>query len=192
MSDNKALLHVCCGPCLIYPIDKLKSEGYEVTAFFYNPNIYPLHEHTRRLQTLSDYADQISCELIIEAGYEDELFLETIGADVQSPKRCQKCWNLRLYKTATQAKQRGFDIFSSTLMVSPYQDIYKIKEIAEKISAEVGIDFYFDNFRRGYQEAVKVSKEKNMYRQNYCGCKFSLQETNDRKNDRKQETKDQE
>ncbi|MCP4650008.1 MAG: epoxyqueuosine reductase QueH [PVC group bacterium] len=178
MSNKKVLLHACCGPCLIYPLEKLRSQGYEVTAFFYNPNIYPIEEYNHRRDCLSDYARQSECPVIVHPEYEDSLFFETLGEDTQMPKRCHKCWELRLRKTAQKAKESGCDTFSSTLMVSPYQNIELIHKIGDEIADETGIKFYFDNFRRGYQEAVKISKEKNMYRQNYCGCKFSLEEKN--------------
>ncbi|MFH2138791.1 MAG: epoxyqueuosine reductase QueH [Candidatus Omnitrophota bacterium] len=178
MSKQRVLLHACCGPCLIYPLKKLQEEGLAVTIFFYNPNIQPREEYHKRKQTLRDYAAKQGAQALLEFGFDEEVFPHIVGEDTLAPMRCWKCWNMRLQKTADEAKEHGFDMFTSTLFGSPHQDISIMKEIADQVSKETGVGFYFNNFRSGFQEGVRISKELGMYRQNYCGCKFSLEEKN--------------
>lgn len=168
------LLHICCGPCSIFPIKRLQEESLEITGYFYNPNIHPYKEFTRRLNTLSDYAKKIDLALIIDDRYTLEEFLS--NALQLSSDRCQYCYELRLREAARYAKSHAFDSFTTTLLVSPYQKHELIRQVGEQIGREEGIPFYYIDLRPGWQEGVTISREMEMYRQPYCGCIFSEKE----------------
>jgi predicted adenine nucleotide alpha hydrolase (AANH) superfamily ATPase len=170
------LLHICCAPCLIYPLKKLRELNFEVGGFFYNPNIYPSQEYLLREKTVSEYANRAECSVYFAEGSADGLFPEAQAAAMNKADRCKKCWYLRMRKTAEHARSIGVTTFTTTLLVSPYQDQEMLKQAGEKAAAEYGITFYYYNFSEGYQEAVRVSKQEALYRQKYCGCRFSLQE----------------
>lgn len=167
----KILLHTCCGPCSIYPAMRLADEGHEFSLYYFNPNIHPYKEFKRRLNTLREYAALKKYNLIVDKNYPLE---ECVRGMLDEPTvRCAYCYRVRLEKTAIYAKENNFEAFSTTLLVSPYQKHDLIKLIAEEIAAKVGIPFYYEDYRNGYQEGVDVSKELEMYRQPYCGCVFS-------------------
>ena len=167
----KILLHLCCGPCTIYPLRVLREEGAEVHGFFYNPNIHPYQEWQRRRQTLADYAAAVSLPLTVPPGYDLEDFLRQVV--YRETQRCRFCYALRLQATARLAKERDFDAFSSTLLYSRYQQHDRIREIGSQIGQELGIPFYYADFRLGWQEGIEASKRLGMYRQQYCGCIYS-------------------
>ncbi len=167
----KILIHICCAPCALYPVSELKAEGIEVTGFFYNHNIHPYLEYRRRLDTVVDYAQKKSLEVIIDAEYRLEEFLA--GAAANPDERCLYCYASRLEKTAETAAQTGFDRFTSSLLYSRYQKHDIIRSLGEQAGAKFGVPFYYDDYRRGWQEGIRVSKEMGMYRQQYCGCIFS-------------------
>ncbi len=167
----KILLHTCCGPCSIFPTMRLADEGHEFSLYYFNPNIHPYKEFKRRLNTLREYALLKKYTLIVDKNYPLE---ECVRGMLDEPTvRCAYCYRVRLEKTAIYAKENGFEAFSTSLLVSPYQKHDLIKLIAEEIAAKVGIPFYYEDYRNGYQEGVEVSKELEMYRQPYCGCIFS-------------------
>lgn len=167
----KILLHTCCGPCSIFPTMRLADEGHEFSLYYFNPNIHPYKEFKRRLNTLREYALLKKYTLIVDKNYPLE---ECVRGMLDEPTvRCAYCYRVRLEKTAIYAKENYFEAFSTSLLVSPYQKHDLIKLIAEEIAAKVGIPFYYEDYRNGYQEGVDVSKELEMYRQPYCGCVFS-------------------
>lgn len=167
----KILLHTCCGPCSIFPTMRLADEGHEFSLYYFNPNIHPYKEFKRRLNTLREYALLKKYTLIVDKNYPLE---ECVRGMLDEPTvRCAYCYRVRLEKTAIYAKENDFEAFSTSLLVSPYQKHDLIKQIAEEIAAKVGIPFYYEDYRNGYQEGVEVSKELEMYRQPYCGCVFS-------------------
>ena len=167
----KILLHTCCGPCSIFPTMRLADEGHEFSLYYFNPNIHPYKEFKRRLNTLREYALLKKYTLIVDKNYPLE---ECVRGMLDEPTvRCAYCYRVRLEKTAIYAKENDFEAFSTSLLVSPYQKHDLIKQIAEEIAAKVGIPFYYEDYRNGYQEGVDVSKELEMYRQPYCGCVFS-------------------
>ena len=169
----KLLLHICCGPCALYPIKELLNKEFDkVTGFFYNPNIHPPSEYKRRRDTLSEAASKTGFELIIPE-YKMEEYFRKVLAKEDSPERCSLCWELRLFETANFAKDNGFDAFTTTLLISPYQDHEKIKRIGEKIAGEKGVQFYYQDFRPGFKDGQEQAKKENLYRQKYCGCVFS-------------------
>jgi len=169
-TDESLLLHACCGPCTTVVCEQLQMEGFEITAFFYNPNIHPWKERERRLQALKDYADSNEIPLEIDEEYPLE---ENIRMLLDSDNRCYACFEDRLSATAARAAERGIETFSTTLSVSPYQNqafIMSAGKIAEKKS---GVRFVYRDFREFYNESIRISREAGMYRQPYCGCVFS-------------------
>lgn len=170
----RLLLHICCGPCAAYPVKDLREKGIDITGYFFNPNIHPYKEFSRRMDTLKDYAQRKNLPLLIDDRYTLEDFLKSA---LNAPNgRCRMCYEVRLRKAAEMAKDNNFDAFSTTLLVSPYQKHDIIKEVAEQIAAEEGIPFYYSDFRIGWKEGVAISKEMELYRQPYCGCIFSEKE----------------
>ena len=170
----KTLLHVCCAPCAVYPLQRLKEEKAQIAGFFYNPNIHPCDEYQKRKQSVIDYAASEVIELIIP-DYNEKEYFNAINHDTEKPKRCLNCWELRLERSADFAKQNGFDSFSTTLLISPYQDHQQIKKIGEKIAESSGLNFFYEDFRQGFRQTQDKAKEIGLYRQKYCGCKFSLE-----------------
>ena len=168
------LLHVCCGPCAIFPVKHLRELGYDIVGYFYNPNIHPYKEFTRRLDTLKEFATGADLKLVVDNAYTLEDFL---GKALNAKEgRCSMCYELRLRKAARYAKDKGFDCFSATLLVSPYQQHENIREVAQRVAQEEDIPFCYIDFRPGWSEGVKVSRELELYRQPYCGCIFSEKE----------------
>ncbi len=170
----RILLHICCANCAIYPVEVLRGRGEEVKGFFFNPNIHPYQEYLRRLESLRRYAEEMDLEVI----YRDEYLLEEFLRKVaQHPEeRCPYCYSLRLEATAQEAKEGGFDGFSSTLLQSTHQNHRLIHEIGDRIAQEFGIPFLYEDFRVGWRRGVEVSKAMGLYRQQYCGCIYSEKE----------------
>lgn len=168
------LLHVCCGPCSVFPLKYLQEKypASQITGYFYNPNIHPYKEFVRRLDTLKNFAGQIGlANLVIDESYTLEEFL--LQALTAPAGRCRSCYDLRLLQTARYARLHGFDCFSTTLLVSPYQQHEVIKAAGESAARAEGIEFCYHDFRPGWQEGVRISRELEMYRQPYCGCVLS-------------------
>jgi predicted adenine nucleotide alpha hydrolase (AANH) superfamily ATPase len=165
------LLHVCCGPCSIFPTKSLTEQGKTFTLYFFNPNIHPYKEFRRRLNTLREYCDFRHYQLIVDKSYPLE---ETLRGMLNEPVvRCAYCYRVRLEQAARYAREHGYDAFSSTLLVSPYQKHDLIRRTGEEMGKKYGIPFFYQDFRKGYQEGVAISLELEMYRQPYCGCIFS-------------------
>ena len=171
MSDKKKLLvHTCCAPCLIAPLNKLKEE-WDVTLVWYNPNIHPYTEYLKRRDTLRDFALNENIPVIWQDEYDLDMYLK-----VTDGIRCRKCYELRLVRTAQIAMGKGFDAFTTTLLYSKYQKHEIIKEVGEDIAARFGVNFLYHDWRDLWQEGIDLSKEAGMYRQSYCGCIFSEKE----------------
>lgn len=172
---SRVLLHVCCGACAIHPVRVLRAEDMEVEGFFYNPNIHPYSEYLRRLEAVLEAGRRL--DVIITAHkYDFEEFLRSI---VDCDDRCEhhsRCWHMRLEETARAAKEKCFDAFTTTLLISPYQDIATIARQGEEIAGRYGVSFLARNFRRGFADSHRVSREWGLYHQNYCGCLYSEKE----------------
>ncbi len=166
----KLLLHTCCAPCLIYPLEKLSLEGFKVTGFFYNPNIHPFAEYLRRKEALAILAPAAE---IIYPEYAPAEFFQAINLKEEPPERCSICWRQRLKKTAQAAKQGGFQYFTTTLLVSPYQDQELLKKIGNEAAKEEGVEFYYADFRPGFRKAHNEARALGIYCQKYCGCIYS-------------------
>jgi len=173
---NKILLHVCCGPCSIYPYQALKDKDFQVTSFFYNPNIHPYKEYQRRLAGYHQFTqlEQLPTISFQEENYQLEDFLRQTA--FREEKRCLACYGMRLEETARVAKKGNFPYFTSTLLVSPYQQHDLIKEVGENIGKKYGVEFYYEDFRTGWKKGVERCLEIGLYRQPYCGCIYSEKE----------------
>lgn len=169
--DNSLLLHTCCAPCASGCFDHWRQQGFEITIFWYNPNIHPFTEHKRRLQAVEQYASQTQLPLIIAEGYDIiRYFRAVVGRERE---RCRYCFDLRLAVTGRVAKQKGFRAFSTTLLISPYQDQRTLQEVGNSIARKEGIDFVGEDLRSCYGESRRISQELDLYRQKYCGCVYS-------------------
>lgn len=169
----KLLLHMCCGPCSVYPVSVLEEEGIEFGGLFFNPNIHPMDEFVRRKENVEKFADikNICVEYMDE--FRQEVW-EKFGADNEN--RCNMCYTLRIDKTAQFAKENGFDAFTTTLLVSPYQNHELIVELAKKAAEKYGTRFYYRDFRPGFRQGQQDAKELGLYRQKYCGCIISYED----------------
>jgi len=170
ITEESLLLHACCGPCMTVVFEELQKEGFDITAFFYNPNIHPWKEWDRRLCSLSKYADSKNIPLLIDQEYPLE---ENIRMLLNAENRCYSCFGDRLSATAFKAAELGIENFSTTLSVSPYQNQSFIMEAGNAASRESGVRFIYRDFREFYRESMRISREAEMYRQPYCGCVFS-------------------
>ena len=166
------LLHICCGPCLIYPLSRLKNQGFKISGFYYNPNLYPESEYYRRVAGLKVLAQEFSLQVEYPK-HQAADFYQAIDNSGPISQRCLSCWSLRLRKTALEAKQNGFKAFSTTLLVSPYQNHSLLKQLGDQISQELGIDFHYEDFRPGFRQAQLEAQRLGIYRQKYCGCQYS-------------------
>lgn len=172
---KKILLHACCGPCAEFPLQELINSGYDVTLYFFNPNIHPPAEWSRRLEQLRILAEKRSVPLIVEGRSEPEKWTAWI-AKPQS-ERCRMCYSLRLERTAAKAAEIGFDRFASTLQVSIYQDFEKICSIGHAAAQKYKIQFEDADFRPGFRTGQDMARQDELYRQKYCGCSISLNES---------------
>jgi predicted adenine nucleotide alpha hydrolase (AANH) superfamily ATPase len=168
------LLHVCCGPCALYPLAALRSEGIAVTGWFFNHNIHPYQEYLRRRDAACQMAELEQLELVVRDEYMLEEFLANVAAEPES--RCGYCYASRLDAVAAAAKAGGFDAFCSSLFYSRYQNHELMKSKAEEAAARHGVCFLYRDFRPGWQEGIRRSKELGLYRQQYCGCIYSEKE----------------
>ncbi len=177
---KKILLHICCAPCVIFPLQILRKEGFWIKGLFFNPNIYPLREYERRLEALKIHTKDTKLEFS-SGVYEPEMFLRLIKESPKAPSRCNLCWRLRLRVTAEKAKEEGCEYFTSTLLVSPYQDTSVLEKIAEEEAQNLSLKFFRYDFKSGFSQAHREAKESGLYCQKYCGCIYSLQERNQKK-----------
>ncbi|PIE56209.1 MAG: hypothetical protein CSA34_05640 [Desulfobulbus propionicus] len=170
-------MHVCCGPCTLYPLKVLRAEGYEVVAYFHNPNIHPYQEFKRRVDTLETVSKQTDLRLEIDRDYGMREFLRQVVP--QDRARCGICYRMRLEKTAALAASQGFDAFTSTLLYSKYQNHELLIRQSEELANHARVKFLYRDFRQGWQEGIDRSIEMDLYRQPYCGCIYSEQERYD-------------
>lgn len=181
---SKVLLHTCCAPCLIYPLERLREKGDKVAGLFYNPNIHPCSEYNNRRQAVEDLSKTANIEVIYPE-YKPEEFFQAVNLKESALQRCSICWSLRLEKTAKLAKEKGFDSFSTTLLVSPYQNQELLKKIGDDISGKEGVSFYYEDFRPGFKKAHDAAKKKGIYCQKYCGCIYSMKPRLTKRSERK-------
>ncbi len=176
---KKLLLHSCCGPCSTQVIDVLRKD-YDITVFYYNPNIQPQEEYAHRLAEQKKFCKIVEIPVIDIAYDTQEFVCKTKGheQDREGGERCKLCFELRLDKTSSYAKNNNFDVFATTLSVSPHKNTAVINMVGQEISEKYDIEFLAGNFKKqdGYKKSIEFSKQYNLYRQDYCGCAFSLAE----------------
>lgn len=165
------LLHICCAPCSVMCIETLRGEGIETSGLWYNPNIHPFTEYRSRKNTLIEYSKKILLPLDVIDDYGLREFIGLIYPDFDN--RCRKCYEIRLDKTAQIAKEKGFDSFTSTLFVSPYQNHEMMKEVANEAAEKHKVKFLYRDFRPYFREGQAKAREMEFYMQKYCGCVFS-------------------
>jgi len=168
------MLHICCAPCAIYPVEFLREQGMDVMGFFYRHNIHPYTECLKRQESLESYAEQINLHVIYQEGYDLEGFIQNVV--FRESNRCNYCYHDRLRSTALVAKRGKFDYFTSTLLYSKFQKHDTIKSMGESIGKSVGVKFYYQDFRTGWKNGIEESKNIGLYRQQYCGCIYSEKE----------------
>lgn len=180
---------MCCGPCSCYPVKKLRADGIEPVGYFFNPNIHPHQEWKRRLSTAKDFADKVSMKIHVVNHYQLRDFLSRVYKVIEPidhedtvkfgdghHARCRICYAWRLMETAKFAAENNFNAWTSTLFYSIHQNHELMKSTAEKIAKQIGVGFYYEDFRIGWQKGIDISHELELYRQNYCGCIFSEEE----------------
>ena len=177
--QNNVLLHACCAVCASYPIELLREMGYEPIVYFFNPNIFPVEEYERRLNELIKYCEKKSVKLIVDEQdssmwYE---FVKGLENEPEKGKRCSKCFEYRLRYSANKALKLEISKFTTTLTVSPHKNSKVIFQIAKDIAFKHELEFLEIDFKKkdGFLKTMRIAKEENFYRQNYCGCEFSIQ-----------------
>ena len=168
------LLHICCAPCANQCIEVLQGEKTEVTGFWYNPNIHPFTEYRARRNTVREYLQSIDVKLLEQDAYALRPFVREVAEDIAH--RCGKCYEMRLFDTARAAAEGGFDSFTSSLFISPYQNHELMREVAERAAAEYGVNFLYRDFRPYFKDGQNFAREHGFYMQKYCGCVFSEEE----------------
>lgn len=170
----KILLHVCCGPCSIVPVKRLKGDGASIYALFDNPNVQPYTEWKRRFDAASEHLEREEVTLLPAPRYDITSWLRNVVH--REARRCEFCYHSRLASAAKFAKRGKMDAFSTSLLYSKFQKHELIKELGEAVAKEEGIPFHYEDWRDGWKEGVDESKRLGMYRQEYCGCVYSEEE----------------
>ncbi|HMB15423.1 MAG TPA: epoxyqueuosine reductase QueH [Pelovirga sp.] len=165
------LLHICCANCAIYPVNMLRQQEHEVTGFFYNHNIHPYQEFRKRLDTAREYAGRAELPLLVNDDYLLDEFLAHVAANPE--ERCKYCYQSRLRLAAEKAHNIGADAFTTTLLYSRYQQHDAIVDYGRQLAAEFQLTFFYEDYRQGWNEGIKISKQMGLYRQQYCGCIYS-------------------
>lgn len=181
------LLHSCCGPCSTSVLE-LVSNYFKVTLLYYNPNIYPSEEYYKRLEEQKKVLEKVNGRFeieFLEGRYDPTEYFDAVNGVEHLPEgsqRCFNCYELRLREAAQFAKDLNMDYFATTLSVSPYKNAQTINELGEKIAQEYGVMHLPNDFKKkdGYKKSVELSKDWNIYRQDYCGCPFSKREAEER------------
>ena len=184
----RLLMHSCCGPCSSYVIEYL-SNYFDMTIFYFNPNIYPDEEYRLRVQEQKRFIERFPTKYpvsFIEGDYDKERFYEMAKGheeDRERGERCHSCYRMRLSETAKLASESGFDYFGTTLTISPQKDSMVLNEIGEELAAQYGVSWLPSDFkkREGYKRSTEISREYDMYRQDYCGCVYSYRDRQQQK-----------
>ena len=165
------LLHICCAPCSVACIGQLRQEGLEPVGYWFNPNIHPYTEYRMRRNTLTDYAKQIGLRLEMNDDYGLRPFVRAVADDIDH--RCVKCYGIRMREAASFAAKNGFDAFTSTLFISPYQNHELLRQAAEDAAREFNVPFLYRDFRPFFRQGQEEARQLGLYMQKYCGCVFS-------------------
>lgn len=172
----KLLLHCCCAPCSVMPLRLLREAGHELSAFFYNPNIHPYREYKKRRNCFREYMEAEHVPHAMLDDYDLEGWLGRLNQRNprgDAPGRCGFCYSVRLRQTAKFAAEYGFDAFSTSLLVSPYQQHDLIRLWGERAAAEFGLQFVYQDFRPYFREGQEIARQRELYLQSYCGCIYS-------------------
>ncbi|MBU0906803.1 MAG: epoxyqueuosine reductase QueH [Nanoarchaeota archaeon] len=174
----KILLHVCCGPCSTASVERLREKGYDVVLFFPNSNIYPEGEWEKRLENARKIAELHGLELVV-GEYDHSAWREFVRGlenEKEGGARCLRCFEFNLAKTAKKARELGIENFTTTLTVSRFKNSSQIAEVGRVVGARIGVNFLEHDFKKqgGFEKSVELAKKFDLYRQNYCGCEFSL------------------
>jgi predicted adenine nucleotide alpha hydrolase (AANH) superfamily ATPase len=168
---------MCCAPCSVYPISVIKDENIDFEGMFYNPNIHPQEEFNLRKENVGILSRALDFPVAFFDEFRQQDWASFKGNDEE---RCFFCYSVRLYKVASYAADKGFDCFTTSLLVSPYQKHDLIKELGEKAAEKYGVGFYYRDFRPGFRQGQQRAKEMELYRQKFCGCIISYEEAQSR------------
>lgn len=176
------LLHSCCGPCSSYVTEYL-AKYFDISVYYFNPNIYPESEYIKRLETQKKWLDATGYADLIDADYDHTAFTEAADGLESEPEggaRCTECFILRLEGTAKRALELGYDYFGTTLTVSPHKNAALLNELGEQFAEKYGVKWLPSDFKKkeGYKRSIELSRQYELYRQNYCGCEFSITDQN--------------
>lgn len=179
-SAPRLLLHSCCAPCSSYVLEYL-SDYFEITVLYYNPNIYPEEEFSKRLSEQKQLLKKMSFKnpvTVIDEGYNPQEFYNAVRGlenEKEGGARCKKCFYLRLMKSGEVARRGGFDYFTTTLSISPLKSAETLNQIGKEVSEKAGVPYLYSDFKKkdGYKRSIELSAQYGLYRQNYCGCIFS-------------------
>lgn len=183
----RLLLHACCAPCSSSVVERLQQD-YDLTLFYDNPNIHPEKEYQIRRDEIVRWCKQFELPLIVSdyAPQQWHQFIKGFESEPERGDRCTLCYRMRLSHTARRAKHDGYDLFTTVLSISPHKDAERINRLGDELAAEIGVSFYQANFKKqgGFQRSLEISKEQGFYRQDYCGCQYSLAQSEQRKQQR--------
>ncbi len=182
---GEILLHICCAPCSTHSIDLLRNDGWKVTGLFFNPNIHPLSEYRFREEETRKFCETLDLPLLVEPYDHDgwKLSVREYAHKGEGSRRCRECFGMRLERCGRIAAGKGFHAFTTTLTISPHKNSKVIFRIGREISKKHGIRFEEYNFKKkdGFKKSIRISGEHHLYRQDYCGCEYSLAERNSRR-----------
>ena len=178
----KLLMHMCCGPCSVYPANVLIEDGIQFEGLYFNPNIHPLDEFKLRKENVEKFSELKGIPVTFMDDFMQDTWENFSGSD---DDRCNMCYSVRLDKAAAFAKEKGFDAYTTSLLVSPYQKHELIKELGVKFGDKHGVKFYYRDFRPGFRAGQNEAREIGLYRQKFCGCIVSYEEAQNRKRNKK-------
>ncbi|MEJ5226643.1 epoxyqueuosine reductase QueH [Thermodesulfovibrio sp.] len=168
----KILIHTCCSNCALYPVEILQKRGFEIVLYWHNPNIHPYSEYKNRLESVNKLENLMKLTVVYDQDYREFYkFLRMVMG--KEKERCQICYQLRLERTAKKSKELNIELFTTTLLVSPYQKFDKILKIGKELAFKYGISFLTEDFREGFKKGMNKARELELFRQKYCGCIYS-------------------
>jgi hypothetical protein len=170
----KILLHMCCGPCASAIVESLQADGHDVYGYFFNPNIHPLVEFRKRMDSAYKLANIKEMKMIGSPTYGLDDYLRNVV--YREENKCLICYSMRLNEAARMARVGNFDAFTSTLFISPHQNHEQMIEIAKNSAKKESTKLYYQDFRKLFKRSIELSKEYELYRQQYCGCIYSEEE----------------
>lgn len=170
---GSVLLHICCGPCAVWPVRELRAAGSEPVGYWYNPNIHPYREYQSRLRSCRDMARACGLVLEVRDEYSLEDHLSRVMPEPAGQSRCLQCYRMRLGQAAREASRLGLAAFTTTLLVSPYQHHEQVRQAGQEAAAEHGLTFVYQDWRAGFRNGRSESRTLGLYQQGYCGCVFS-------------------